>query len=90
MSEGTIYLETSMPSPGLEARPYGTPVSVTNHYTEWAASKSRIYRRYYISYFSYHKLLVTVINNDESINVINTQSDINGKVKLPSVLMYYE
>ncbi|GFX29219.1 hypothetical protein TNCV_3217531 [Trichonephila clavipes] len=26
-----------MPSPGFEPRPYGTAVSVTNHYTGWAA-----------------------------------------------------
>ncbi|GFV24658.1 hypothetical protein TNCV_3339741 [Trichonephila clavipes] len=36
--KGTIQLQTSMPSPGLEPRPYSTSVSVTNHYTEWATS----------------------------------------------------
>ncbi|GFV77584.1 hypothetical protein TNCV_1071131 [Trichonephila clavipes] len=35
--EGTIHLQTSMPSPGFEPRLYGTAVSVTNHYAEWAA-----------------------------------------------------
>ncbi|GFU00745.1 hypothetical protein TNCV_4818991 [Trichonephila clavipes] len=34
--EGTIHLQTSMPSPGFEARPYGTAISVANHYTGWA------------------------------------------------------
>ncbi|GFY34191.1 hypothetical protein TNCV_2504941 [Trichonephila clavipes] len=33
--EGTIHLQTSMSSPGFEPRPYGTAVSVTNHYTGW-------------------------------------------------------
>ncbi|GFU27643.1 hypothetical protein TNCV_3825551 [Trichonephila clavipes] len=32
-----IHLQTSMPSPGFEPRPYSTTVSVTNHYTGWAA-----------------------------------------------------
>ncbi|GFT90500.1 hypothetical protein TNCV_4491881 [Trichonephila clavipes] len=36
--KGTIHLQTSMPSPGLELRPYGTAVSVTNHYTGWRFS----------------------------------------------------
>ncbi|GFT68926.1 hypothetical protein TNCV_1804551 [Trichonephila clavipes] len=31
--EGTTHLQTSMSSPGLEPRPNGTAVSVTNHYT---------------------------------------------------------
>ncbi|GFU44289.1 hypothetical protein TNCV_3041301 [Trichonephila clavipes] len=35
--EGTIHLQTSMPSPGFEPKPYGTAVSVTNHYTRQAA-----------------------------------------------------
>ncbi|GFV49513.1 hypothetical protein TNCV_1975061 [Trichonephila clavipes] len=34
-SIGTIHLQTSMSSPGFE--PNGTAVSVTNHYTRWAA-----------------------------------------------------
>ncbi|GFU57138.1 hypothetical protein TNCV_1780011 [Trichonephila clavipes] len=34
---GTIHLQTSMPSPGFEPRPYGTAGSVTNHFTGWAA-----------------------------------------------------
>ncbi|GFX51826.1 hypothetical protein TNCV_5015281 [Trichonephila clavipes] len=29
--EGTIHLQTSMSSPGLEPRPYGTAVSIANH-----------------------------------------------------------
>ncbi|GFX91837.1 hypothetical protein TNCV_3530361 [Trichonephila clavipes] len=33
--KGTIHLQTSMPSPGFELRPYGIIVSVTNHYTGW-------------------------------------------------------
>ncbi|GFT85095.1 hypothetical protein TNCV_791281 [Trichonephila clavipes] len=37
--KGTIHLQTSMPSPGFEPRPYGTTVSVTNHYTGWAVKK---------------------------------------------------
>ncbi|GFX21201.1 uncharacterized protein TNCV_4367801 [Trichonephila clavipes] len=32
--EGTIHLQTSMSSPGLEPSPNGTAVSVANHYTE--------------------------------------------------------
>ncbi|GFY36493.1 hypothetical protein TNCV_26991 [Trichonephila clavipes] len=36
----TIHLQTSMPSPGFEARPYGTAVSVANRYTEWATCYS--------------------------------------------------
>ncbi|GFY16625.1 hypothetical protein TNCV_2787511 [Trichonephila clavipes] len=35
--KGTIHLQTSMPSPGFESRPYGTAGSITNHYTVWAA-----------------------------------------------------
>ncbi|GFX09817.1 hypothetical protein TNCV_654161 [Trichonephila clavipes] len=35
--EGTIHLQTSMPSPGFEPRPYGTAVSVTEYHTGWAA-----------------------------------------------------
>ncbi|GFX01261.1 hypothetical protein TNCV_4582271 [Trichonephila clavipes] len=35
--KGSIHLQTSMPSPGFEPRPYGIAVSVTNHYTGWAA-----------------------------------------------------
>ncbi|GFW57836.1 hypothetical protein TNCV_2927551 [Trichonephila clavipes] len=31
---GTIHFQTSMPSSGFEPKPYGTAVSVTNHYTE--------------------------------------------------------
>ncbi|GFV25930.1 hypothetical protein TNCV_2920411 [Trichonephila clavipes] len=31
--EGTIHLQTSMPSPGFEPKPYNTAISVTNHYT---------------------------------------------------------
>ncbi|GFX63888.1 uncharacterized protein TNCV_4346031 [Trichonephila clavipes] len=30
-------MQTSMPSPGFEPRPYVTAVSVTNHYTGWVA-----------------------------------------------------
>ncbi|GFV06589.1 hypothetical protein TNCV_2949111 [Trichonephila clavipes] len=33
----TIHLQTSMPFPGFEPRPYGKAVSVTNHSTGWAA-----------------------------------------------------
>ncbi|GFW46253.1 hypothetical protein TNCV_2813481 [Trichonephila clavipes] len=33
---GTTHLQTSMSSPGFEPKPYGTVVSVTNHYIEWA------------------------------------------------------
>ncbi|GFV75981.1 hypothetical protein TNCV_1455781 [Trichonephila clavipes] len=32
--KGTIYLQTSMSSPGCEPRPSGTAVNVTNRYTE--------------------------------------------------------
>ncbi|GFU43532.1 putative DD41D transposase [Trichonephila clavipes] len=35
--EGTIDLQTFTPSSGFEPSPYCTTVSVTNHYTEWAA-----------------------------------------------------
>ncbi|GFU51854.1 hypothetical protein TNCV_3733621 [Trichonephila clavipes] len=34
--KGTIHLQTSLPSPGLELKPYGTAVSVASHYTGWA------------------------------------------------------
>ncbi|GFW22430.1 hypothetical protein TNCV_1431811 [Trichonephila clavipes] len=34
----TIHLQTSKPSPGFEPRLYGAAVSVTKHYTEWAAN----------------------------------------------------
>ncbi|GFW93242.1 hypothetical protein TNCV_2603601 [Trichonephila clavipes] len=33
-----MHLQTSMPSPGFDPRPYGTVVSVTNHYTGWEAA----------------------------------------------------
>ncbi|GFX46195.1 hypothetical protein TNCV_2298441 [Trichonephila clavipes] len=33
--KGTIHLQTSMSSPGFEPSPYGTAVSVANHYTGW-------------------------------------------------------
>ncbi|GFV65518.1 hypothetical protein TNCV_1737551 [Trichonephila clavipes] len=33
---GTIHLQTTMSSPGFEPSPYGTAVSVANHYTGWA------------------------------------------------------
>ncbi|GFU17248.1 hypothetical protein TNCV_1854701 [Trichonephila clavipes] len=35
LRKGTLHLQTFMYSPGLEPRPYGTAVSVTNHYTGW-------------------------------------------------------
>ncbi|GFU71464.1 hypothetical protein TNCV_2378511 [Trichonephila clavipes] len=35
--EGTIRLQTSMPSRGFEPRPYGIAISMTNHYTGRAA-----------------------------------------------------
>ncbi|GFT19832.1 uncharacterized protein TNCV_4992871 [Trichonephila clavipes] len=34
--EGTTHLQTSMPSPGFKLRPYGTVISVGNHYFGWA------------------------------------------------------
>ncbi|GFT39224.1 hypothetical protein TNCV_2897431 [Trichonephila clavipes] len=34
--KGTIHLQTSIPSPGFEPRPYSKAVSFTNHYTGWA------------------------------------------------------
>ncbi|GFW72377.1 uncharacterized protein TNCV_704141 [Trichonephila clavipes] len=34
--KGTIHLQTSMSSPGFEPSPYGTAVSIANHYTGWA------------------------------------------------------
>ncbi|GFV71362.1 hypothetical protein TNCV_3133531 [Trichonephila clavipes] len=33
--KGIIHLQTSMPFPGFEPSPYGTTVSITNHYTGW-------------------------------------------------------
>ncbi|GFX45488.1 hypothetical protein TNCV_2740251 [Trichonephila clavipes] len=30
-----MHLQTSMSSPGFKPRPYGTAVSVANHYTRW-------------------------------------------------------
>ncbi|GFW80598.1 hypothetical protein TNCV_3234501 [Trichonephila clavipes] len=38
--KGTINLQTSISSPGFEPRPYGTAVSVANHYIGWATSKN--------------------------------------------------
>ncbi|GFS81853.1 hypothetical protein TNCV_1544811 [Trichonephila clavipes] len=35
--KGTIHLQTSMPSARFKPRPYGTAVSVTNHYIRWVA-----------------------------------------------------
>ncbi|GFW13618.1 hypothetical protein TNCV_1210841 [Trichonephila clavipes] len=32
----TIHLQISMSSPGFEPSPYGTSISVANHYTGWA------------------------------------------------------
>ncbi|GFV83388.1 reverse transcriptase domain-containing protein [Trichonephila clavipes] len=37
--EGTIYLQTSMSSPGFKPRPYGTAVGAANRYTGWATSR---------------------------------------------------
>ncbi|GFU09016.1 hypothetical protein TNCV_1318861 [Trichonephila clavipes] len=34
----TIRLQTSIPFPGLEPRPYSTVVNVTNRYTGWVAA----------------------------------------------------
>ncbi|GFV46651.1 hypothetical protein TNCV_4226661 [Trichonephila clavipes] len=42
--EGTIHLQTSMPSPGLKPRSNGTGVRVTNRYTGWAADERLNYR----------------------------------------------
>ncbi|GFT20229.1 hypothetical protein TNCV_4060371 [Trichonephila clavipes] len=36
--QSAIHLQTSMPCPGFEPRPYGTVVNVINHYIGWAAS----------------------------------------------------
>ncbi|GFX17811.1 uncharacterized protein TNCV_2292601 [Trichonephila clavipes] len=36
--KGTIHLQTSMSSPRFEPSPYGTAVSVANHYTGWATN----------------------------------------------------
>ncbi|GFT74059.1 hypothetical protein TNCV_3707911 [Trichonephila clavipes] len=38
--KGTIHLQTSLPSPGFEPSPYGTAVSVANHYTGWVTERS--------------------------------------------------
>ncbi|GFU11456.1 hypothetical protein TNCV_1983651 [Trichonephila clavipes] len=38
--KGTVHLQTSMSSPGFEPRPYGTAVSVANHYTGWTYATS--------------------------------------------------
>ncbi|GFU36189.1 hypothetical protein TNCV_191941 [Trichonephila clavipes] len=37
----TIHLQTSMSSPGFEPSPYGTTVSVANHYTGWVTRKKK-------------------------------------------------
>ncbi|GFX00001.1 transposable element Tcb1 transposase [Trichonephila clavipes] len=37
--EGTIHLQTSMPSPGLEPRSYVIAVSATNYSSEWAENE---------------------------------------------------
>ncbi|GFX27725.1 hypothetical protein TNCV_3662121 [Trichonephila clavipes] len=37
--KGTIHLQTSIPSPGFEPRPYGTAVSLAS-YTAWVTEKS--------------------------------------------------
>ncbi|GFT23202.1 hypothetical protein TNCV_1859111 [Trichonephila clavipes] len=36
--KGTVHLETPMSSPGFEPCPYGSAVSVANHYTGWATT----------------------------------------------------
>ncbi|GFX18869.1 hypothetical protein TNCV_321761 [Trichonephila clavipes] len=38
MPQSTIHLQTSMPFPGFEPRPYGTAVSVADHYTRWVTT----------------------------------------------------
>ncbi|GFV14459.1 hypothetical protein TNCV_165861 [Trichonephila clavipes] len=40
--KGTIHLQTSMSSPGFEPSPYGTAVSVANHYTGWATDRELV------------------------------------------------
>ncbi|GFW81741.1 hypothetical protein TNCV_2884151 [Trichonephila clavipes] len=49
--EGTMHLQTSVSSPGFEPRPYGTAVSIANHYTwwatEWAMKTYRVQRGRY-------------------------------------------
>ncbi|GFT13982.1 hypothetical protein TNCV_2616091 [Trichonephila clavipes] len=37
-SKGTIHLQSSMPSPRFEPKPYGTVISIANHYSGWAAN----------------------------------------------------
>ncbi|GFU86691.1 hypothetical protein TNCV_2881111 [Trichonephila clavipes] len=48
----TIHLQTSMSSPEFEPIPYGTAVSVANHYTGWAIHAA--VKRYIVS-----KLLIS-------------------------------
>ncbi|GFX78617.1 hypothetical protein TNCV_30571 [Trichonephila clavipes] len=36
---GMLDLQTFMPPPEFELRPYGTAVSVTNHFTGWETGK---------------------------------------------------
>ncbi|GFV52740.1 hypothetical protein TNCV_2874111 [Trichonephila clavipes] len=42
--KSTIHLQTSMSSPGFEPSPYGTTVSVANHYAGWVTSLNIHYR----------------------------------------------
>ncbi|GFS90928.1 hypothetical protein TNCV_4192571 [Trichonephila clavipes] len=41
--EGTIHLQTSMPSPRFETRPYGISVGFTNHCAGWVVPIVLIY-----------------------------------------------
>ncbi|GFW20618.1 hypothetical protein TNCV_1048411 [Trichonephila clavipes] len=64
---------TFMFSPGFVPRPYGTAVSVTNHYTRWAAC---LMPNYHIEFFNI-KIAVISINRDSDGNKQITEVIIN-------------
>ncbi|GFX66359.1 uncharacterized protein TNCV_343331 [Trichonephila clavipes] len=61
--EGTIHLQTSMPSPSFEPRAYSTAIIVTNHYTGWVA----------ISTFNMHNrsILLNLYQSYKKFDIVN-------------------
>ncbi|GFS95111.1 hypothetical protein TNCV_2704661 [Trichonephila clavipes] len=51
---GTIHLQTSMSSLEFEPRPYGTAVSVANHYTGWATIEQNHDIKWSLIFIHYH------------------------------------
>ncbi|GFV49819.1 hypothetical protein TNCV_1391011 [Trichonephila clavipes] len=48
--KGTTHLQTSIPSPESEPRPYSTAVSVDNHYTGWVTDSESNFIKYNCEY----------------------------------------